>query len=76
MGLRSSSSPAPPTASSVLFGISYTAQIWVYRVLFFVAPAVALLVTKRVCDELVAGERVERSRRAGFAPGAVREPRT
>ena len=34
---------------TVPFGISYTAQIWAYRVLFFVAPVVALLVTRRVC---------------------------
>ena len=49
---------------SVTFGVSYTAQIWAYRVLFFVAPLVALLVTRRVCRELVAGERVEARRRA------------
>jgi quinol---cytochrome-c reductase cytochrome b subunit len=47
---------------TVLFGIGYAAQIWAYRVLVVVAPLVALLVTKRVCDELVAGERVQRER--------------
>jgi len=50
---------------SVTFGVSYIAQIWAYRVFFFVAPVVAYLVTRRVCRELVAGERVaERRRRA------------
>jgi ubiquinol-cytochrome c reductase cytochrome b subunit len=47
---------------TVLFGLSYSGQIWAYRVLVWVLPAVALLVTKRVCDELVRGERVEYER--------------
>ena len=41
----------------VLFGIDYATQIWVYRVAIWVVPLVALFVTKRVCDELSAGER-------------------
>jgi ubiquinol-cytochrome c reductase cytochrome b subunit len=41
----------------VLFGIDYATQIWVYRVAIWVVPLAALFVTKRVCDELVAGER-------------------
>ena len=41
----------------VLFGLDYATQIWVYRVAVWVVPLVALFVTKRVCDELVAGER-------------------
>jgi len=41
----------------VLFGIDYATQIWVYRVAIWVVPVIALFVTKRVCDELVAGER-------------------
>jgi ubiquinol-cytochrome c reductase cytochrome b subunit len=41
----------------VLFGIDYATQIWVYRVAIWVVPLVALFVTKRVCEELVAGER-------------------
>jgi ubiquinol-cytochrome c reductase cytochrome b subunit len=49
---------------TVTFGVSYTAQIWVYRVLFFAAPVIALLVTVRVCRELVAAEHVEARRRA------------
>jgi ubiquinol-cytochrome c reductase cytochrome b subunit len=57
---------------SVSFGVSYTAQIWVYRVLFLAAPLVALLVTRRVCRELVAGEQVAVRRRA--AERAASEP--
>ena len=55
----------------VTFGISYVTQIWVYRVLVWVLPLVALLVTKRVCDELRAREHVERQKRlaeAGVEP--------
>jgi ubiquinol-cytochrome c reductase cytochrome b subunit len=48
----------------VLFALSYVGQIWVYRVLVWVLPIVAVIVTKRVCDELVAGEQVERRRKA------------
>ena len=43
----------------VLFGLSYQAQIWAFRVLVWVLPAVALFVTKRVCEELLRGEVVE-----------------
>ena len=57
---------------SVSFGVSYTAQIWAYRVLFLAAPLVALLVTRRVCRELVAGEQVAVRRRA--AERAASEP--
>ena len=49
---------------TVLFGISYTAQIWVYRVLVWVVPLVALVITLRVCKELREGELVERRRKA------------
>jgi ubiquinol-cytochrome c reductase cytochrome b subunit len=48
----------------ISLGLSYDWQIWVYRVLVFVGPAVAFAVTKRVCEELLAGERVARSRKA------------
>jgi ubiquinol-cytochrome c reductase cytochrome b subunit len=51
----------------VLFGISYSAQIWVYRVLVFVAPVVVGLVAHRVCVELQKGERVERQRKRAEA---------
>ena len=42
----------------VFFGITYTSQIWVFRVLVWVAPLVALWITHRVCRELQRGERV------------------
>jgi ubiquinol-cytochrome c reductase cytochrome b subunit len=48
----------------VFFGITYSAQLWAFRVLIWVVPLVALFVTKRVCEELLAGEQVERRRHA------------
>ncbi len=50
--------------ADVFFGISYTSQIWVYRVLVFVLPLVVLFAVKRVCEELQAGERVAAARAA------------
>jgi ubiquinol-cytochrome c reductase cytochrome b subunit len=47
----------------VLFGISYSGQVWFYRVLLWVLPVVVLLATHRVCTELREGERVVRSRK-------------
>ncbi len=44
----------------VLFGLDYATQIWVYRVIVWVVPLLALFATKRVCDELRAGETVGR----------------
>jgi quinol---cytochrome-c reductase cytochrome b subunit len=51
----------------VLFALSYEGQIWAYRVLIWVLPIVAAAITKRVCEELVAGEQVERRRKAAEA---------
>jgi ubiquinol-cytochrome c reductase cytochrome b subunit len=34
------------------FGIPYTSQVHIFRILAFVAPVVAFLVAKRVCDDL------------------------
>ena len=48
----------------VLFDLSYSAQLWAFRVLIWVGPLVALLVTHRVCVELQRGEEIERDRRA------------
>jgi ubiquinol-cytochrome c reductase cytochrome b subunit len=48
---------------SVLFGLSYSAQIWAYRILLVVLPLVVMLVARRVCLELQQGEVVERERR-------------
>ena len=42
----------------VLFGISYAAQITVYRVIVFVLPIAFGVVAWRICKELKAGERV------------------
>jgi ubiquinol-cytochrome c reductase cytochrome b subunit len=52
---------------AVLFGLSYSVQIWLYRVLFFVGPVVAAVVAYRVCVELQRGERVERERHVAEA---------
>src|SRR5207302_4006814 len=43
----------------VMFGLSYRGQVWAFRVLVWALPIVALVVTKRVCEELVRGEVVE-----------------
>jgi hypothetical protein len=51
----------------VLFNLSYSPQIWAYRVLFFVGPPLAGLVAYRVCKELQRGERVERERKGAEA---------
>jgi ubiquinol-cytochrome c reductase cytochrome b subunit len=48
---------------TVTFGLSYSAQIWAYRVLVWVLPVTAFFVTRRVCRELLLGERVERVRK-------------
>jgi ubiquinol-cytochrome c reductase cytochrome b subunit len=52
----------------ISLGISYEWQIWVYRVLFFVAPVIVFFATKRVCRELQAGELVEKQRKRAEAP--------
>jgi ubiquinol-cytochrome c reductase cytochrome b subunit len=48
--------------SYVYLGLSYEAQLWAFRGLVWVVPLVALFLTKRICEELVAGERVARLR--------------
>jgi quinol---cytochrome-c reductase cytochrome b subunit len=57
---------------AVSFGISYSSQIWAYRGALLVVPLLALVVTKRICVELVAGEHVERIRRV--AEAEARQP--
>jgi quinol---cytochrome-c reductase cytochrome b subunit len=47
----------------VALGISYVGQVWFYRVAVWVLPPVVLLVTKRACDALRAGEQIEADRR-------------
>ena len=43
---------------TVWLGISYTAQIWVYRVAVWVVPVAVYFMVRRVCSELVTWERV------------------
>ena len=57
----------------VLFDLGYPAQIWLFRVLFFVAPPVTGAIAYRVCVELRKGELVARERR--LAEQAAREAR-
>jgi ubiquinol-cytochrome c reductase cytochrome b subunit len=43
---------------TVWLGISYTAQIWVYRFAVWIVPVIVFFGTRRVCRELSAWERV------------------
>jgi len=47
----------------VMFGLSYSAQIWLYRVLFFAGPVIAALLAYRTCVELQRGEQLDRRRK-------------
>jgi ubiquinol-cytochrome c reductase cytochrome b subunit len=47
----------------IFLGVSYVSQIWVYRVAVFVAPVVALVVTRRLCGELQQKELIELDRK-------------
>jgi ubiquinol-cytochrome c reductase cytochrome b subunit len=47
---------------NLTFGISYTGQIWFYRVFVFLGPVLVALIAYRVCVELQRGERVEQDR--------------
>jgi ubiquinol-cytochrome c reductase cytochrome b subunit len=51
----------------VWLNISYTSQIEVYRALVFVIPLLAAAIAHRVCEELVAGEKVEEDQDAAEA---------
>ena len=46
----------------VTFGLGYATQIRVYRILIWVGPLVIGWITKRVCDELVAGDATAKQR--------------
>jgi ubiquinol-cytochrome c reductase cytochrome b subunit len=46
----------------IFLGVSYEAQIWVYRVAVWVLPAVALLVVRRICLELQGMDELRRRR--------------
>jgi ubiquinol-cytochrome c reductase cytochrome b subunit len=60
----------------VSFGVSYEAQIWVYRVLMLVLPLVALFVTRRFCYALQESDRRGRIREEAEAEarGEVPQP--
>ena len=47
---------------TVMFDLSYTAAIWVFRILVWVVPVVVGVIAYRVCVELQRGEEVERVR--------------
>jgi quinol---cytochrome-c reductase cytochrome b subunit len=51
----------------VWLNVSYTSQIEIYRVLVFVIPLLAAAIAHRVCEELVAGEKVEADEHAAEA---------
>jgi quinol---cytochrome-c reductase cytochrome b subunit len=49
--------------ADVMFGLPYMSQIWGYRILVWLGPIVAGLLSYRVCIELQRGERVEHERK-------------
>jgi ubiquinol-cytochrome c reductase cytochrome b subunit len=51
----------------VWLNVSYTSQIEIYRVLVFVIPLLTAAIAHRVCEELVAGEKVEADEHAAEA---------
>ena len=56
----------------VLFDVTYSSQLWVYRVLVWALPLVVLLVTRRVCLELRRNEPVEEEREQAEAEAEAR----
>jgi ubiquinol-cytochrome c reductase cytochrome b subunit len=58
----------------VLFGVSYTAQIWAFRALVVVLPLLVLVIARRVCLELGRGELVEAERRRAEAEARAARP--
>jgi len=56
----------------VWLGLSYSHQIWGYRVAVLVLPVVTYFVTRRVCRELLAGEVIEAHRHS--QPRVSRSP--
>jgi ubiquinol-cytochrome c reductase cytochrome b subunit len=55
----------------VFLGLSYSHQIWAYRVLVIAAPIVTYFATRRVCRELLAGEVVTAVQHAAEEEGAA-----
>jgi ubiquinol-cytochrome c reductase cytochrome b subunit len=45
--------------AEVFFGVPYVGQIWVYRVLVWVGPVIAYVITRRFCLELQRVDRIE-----------------
>jgi ubiquinol-cytochrome c reductase cytochrome b subunit len=54
----------------VFFSLDYTSQIWVYRVLTFVLPAIVFFVARRICLELQAADALAADREAAEAEAA------
>jgi ubiquinol-cytochrome c reductase cytochrome b subunit len=59
---------------AVTFAVSYSWQLWFYRVAFFVAPVLAALVTHRICRELQESERIATAREAAIEEAEAGEP--
>jgi len=55
----------------VFLGLSYSHQIWAYRIAVVVLPIVTFFVTRRVCRELLAGEVVREIQKAAKEKAAV-----
>lgn len=53
--------------SSVLFGLSYEAQVWAFRAAVWAIPAIVFVLVHRTCVALQGMERVERLREAAEA---------
>ncbi len=57
------------------FGISYPAQLWVFRVAVWVLPVVVLVVARRVCLGLQERERIEHDRKRAEREGELEPAR-
>jgi ubiquinol-cytochrome c reductase cytochrome b subunit len=55
----------------VWLGLSYSHQIWAYRVLVICAPVLTFFITRRVCRELLAGEQAAVVRTSAEEAGPV-----
>jgi ubiquinol-cytochrome c reductase cytochrome b subunit len=55
----------------VWLGLSYSHQIWAYRVLVICAPVLTFFITRRVCRELLAGEQAALVRTSAEEAGPV-----
>ncbi len=58
----------------VFLGLSYTAQIWVYRGLVWVAPVAVFFLAHRLCRELQEADRLESEREEAEAEGRAPQP--